>query len=256
MTTKLILDPDYMEKYRGAEWMETYTGVQFYPSAPRVEDINIFDIAHALAYKCRYNGHSANYLSVAEHCITMSMYARHLGLPVLTQFQMLMHEGDEAYLPDIARPIKHLFPELVTMGSVLNGVVRDWAGLPHDLPPELKEFDSRIIKDEREQAFFKSAHKWKTDDLERLGVELNFMAPEVAYHYFLQCYQFLSYEYHGKSCLLAFAPGEFVGGLYPDGKIEVPNISMIDVRSNVALVAKDDGKGYFLHGEFDLQSRR
>lgn len=250
------LDPGYMEKYRGAEWLETYTGKQFYPAAPRSIDMNVFDIAHALAFKCRYNGHCANYLSVAEHSFTLAMYARHVGLPVSTQFQLLMHDGAEAYLPDIPRPIKHLFPELILMEKVIDGVVRDWAGLPHDVPPEVKEFDSRIIRDEREQGMMHHDNVWKTDALEKLGVEFSFMHADMAYHYFLQAYQTIAEEFHGKRCLLAFSPGEFTSGLYADKAISVPNISMLDLRSNVALVAKDDGKGRFLHGEFELQSRR
>lgn len=251
------LDPAYMEKYRGAEWIETYTGIQFYPARPRVQDVNVFDIGHALAYKCRYNGHTADYLSVAEHCVTLAMYARHSGLPVATQLQLLMHDGAEAYLPDIPRPIKHLFPDIIRMEHAVDRVVRDWAGLPHDLPPEVKEFDSRVIRDERSQAMLRgSGLKWKTDELEPLGVELSFWHPETAYHYFLQSYQTIGHEYFGKPVLLAWNSGEFASGLYENPEIVVPNIRMLDLRSNVALTATDDNKAKFLHGEFELQSRR
>src|SRR5581483_11147234 len=38
---------------RKGAWILTYLGVEFYPFDPRVEDIQIEDIAHALSMQCR-----------------------------------------------------------------------------------------------------------------------------------------------------------------------------------------------------------
>lgn len=46
-------------------WIQTYTGVKFYPLDPVAEDIRIEDIAHALSMICRFNGHSKQFYSVA-----------------------------------------------------------------------------------------------------------------------------------------------------------------------------------------------
>lgn len=41
---------------RRGDWIQTYTGRQFWPMNPRQEDVCIEDIAHALSMLCRYNG--------------------------------------------------------------------------------------------------------------------------------------------------------------------------------------------------------
>lgn len=43
----------------------TYRGVEFFPLAPRYEDIWLEDVAHALALLCRYNGHTKQF-----YCMT------------------------------------------------------------------------------------------------------------------------------------------------------------------------------------------
>ena len=54
---------------RTGNWMQTYSGVQFWPLDPHHSEINIVDIAHALSNMCRYAGHCREFYSVAEHSI-------------------------------------------------------------------------------------------------------------------------------------------------------------------------------------------
>lgn len=42
---------------RVGNWLRTYTGKRFYPLDPRIEEIDIEDIAHALSMLCRFGGH-------------------------------------------------------------------------------------------------------------------------------------------------------------------------------------------------------
>ena len=83
----------------------TYTGRIVRPLEMTANDIDIVDIAHALSMKCRYTGHCRRYLSVAQHCVLMAR--RDLPGPAAWR---LMHDSSEAYLPDIASPIKDQFP--------------------------------------------------------------------------------------------------------------------------------------------------
>ena len=68
------------------------------------EDIDIHDIAIALGNICRYGGHVARYLSVAEHCIQVH--------DLLSEFDSemrkagLLHDAHEAYIGDIIKPLK------------------------------------------------------------------------------------------------------------------------------------------------------
>ena len=91
---------------RKGDWIQTYTGVKFYVLDSRIEDINLIDIAHSLSLQCRYAGHSNQFYSVAEHCVRMSRAEFNGSDPRWR----LLHDAAEAYILDIPRPIKHMFP--------------------------------------------------------------------------------------------------------------------------------------------------
>ncbi len=89
-----------MSERRG-DWIATYTGKQFWPLDPRPEEVCIEDIAHALSNICRFTGHCRHFYSVAQHSLFVS---RHL--PDELKLAGLLHDAAEAYLADIARPVK------------------------------------------------------------------------------------------------------------------------------------------------------
>jgi uncharacterized protein len=86
---------------RTGDWIQTYTGKQFWPLSPLPEDIVIEDIAHALSMQCRFGGHVRTFYSVAQHSV-------HVSLLVEPQYALwgLLHDAAEAYLVDLPRPIK------------------------------------------------------------------------------------------------------------------------------------------------------
>jgi hypothetical protein len=91
-------------------WIQTHSGVQFWPLEPRAEDVRIEDIAHALSNTCRFTGHCSTFYSVAQHSVLVAKalqdFMHSEGLPC--DFRIaLLHDAAEAYLPDISRPIKH-----------------------------------------------------------------------------------------------------------------------------------------------------
>ncbi len=90
------------ERQYPGNWIQTYSGRQFWPLEPRAEDVAVEDIAHALSLLCRYGGHSSRFYSVAEHCVLVSHKCGLHGL---------LHDAAEAYLLDIPRPVKALMPE-------------------------------------------------------------------------------------------------------------------------------------------------
>ena len=76
------------------------------PLGAQVETICIDDIAHALALKCRWTGHCRTFYSVADHSLRVARVLKDQGASPLTQIEGLLHDCGEAYLPDVAAPIK------------------------------------------------------------------------------------------------------------------------------------------------------
>lgn len=75
---------------------------RFYPYDPKPEDVNIEDIALALSHQCRFTGHTKWHYSVAQHSILVSR----LFTDKRVALTALLHDASEAYLADIARPVK------------------------------------------------------------------------------------------------------------------------------------------------------
>jgi len=82
-------------------WIQTFTSQRFNPINPDPATINIEDIAHALSNICRFTGHASVFYSVAEHSVLTSYVCDYKN-----RLTMLLHDGSEAYLSDIASPVK------------------------------------------------------------------------------------------------------------------------------------------------------
>lgn len=68
-----------MARGNHAESFRTYTGHYVWPLDPKPHDINVSDIAHALARINRFNGHTAIPYSVAEHAVRVSWLVNNLA---------------------------------------------------------------------------------------------------------------------------------------------------------------------------------
>jgi hypothetical protein len=127
---------------RKGGWIQTYTGLQFWPLDPDPDDICIEDIAHALSMKCRYGGHCMKFYSVAEHSILVSRNCyKH-------RLEALLHDAAEAYLCDLPSPVK---PHIVGFKGIETAVEEAIAtrfGLSYPWSWEVHEVDKRILIDE------------------------------------------------------------------------------------------------------------
>ena len=129
----------------GMSWINTYTGRQFWPLAPRVDDIDIEDIAHALSLQCRFTGHVHEFYSVAQHCCLVAE-----KVPASDRLWALLHDAPEAYLIDLAKPVKKA-PQLAgyrDAEDVLMNVIASRFGLPDCCPPSVEEADTRMLMTE------------------------------------------------------------------------------------------------------------
>lgn len=83
--------------------IETPSGLIFDLLEPDPAMVRIEDIAWSISRQCRFNGNTRFFYSVADHCV----YVGNLLPPEIRIFGLL-HDAHEAYLGDIASPIKEL----------------------------------------------------------------------------------------------------------------------------------------------------
>lgn len=84
-------------------WQQTFTGKQFFPLDPRVEEICIEDIAHGLSHGAyRFAGQCDDPYTVAQHSCMVSDW-----MTPWFRLEGLMHDAAEAYIGDLSRPLKH-----------------------------------------------------------------------------------------------------------------------------------------------------
>jgi hypothetical protein len=121
-------------------WIQTFTGRQFFPAAPRAMDIDIRDIAHSLAMQCRFNGHCARFYSVAEHSVRVS---RAVGLA--WAMWGLLHDAAEAYVGDLPRPVKQQLPAFSTMEDRILREIVSRFGLSWPMPDAVREADDMLL---------------------------------------------------------------------------------------------------------------
>ena len=86
---------------RKGDFIQTFTGRMFWPIDPQPDEVDIEDIAHALSNVCRFCGHTREFYSVAQHSVLVSEI-----VPAAFALEGLLHDATEAYISDVARPVK------------------------------------------------------------------------------------------------------------------------------------------------------
>jgi 5'-nucleotidase len=168
---------------RKGDWLQTYSGRKFWPLDPRPEDIAIEDIAHALSLVCRFGGHCLRFYSVAEHSIYVS---HHCGKA--DALAGLLHDGSEAYLLDMVRPVKRFMPDYRAAEERLQRVVYERFGLNPQAPPSIKQTDMALLLAERAQLMLPTDDVWSVD-AEPLNVKISGFRPKVAEQLFLDRFE-------------------------------------------------------------------
>lgn len=102
---------------RKGDWMQTFSGRQYWPLDPRPDEVDMVDIGHHLGMLCRYCGACRRFYSVAEHSVgvlyvvTRALqgdHGRNLTFDDVRRIRRhaLLHDAPEAYCHDLIRPIK------------------------------------------------------------------------------------------------------------------------------------------------------
>jgi len=142
---KLVIAQQMVEKRavpgsegRRGDFIGTFTGRRFWPLDPRAEEVDPRDIAHALSLKCRWTGHCSRLYTVAEHSLRVAAIVR-AGLAVAPEWgpladlppgadpvpYALLHDAAEAYLADVARPVKRFLFEWSEIEARVDAAILD-----------------------------------------------------------------------------------------------------------------------------------
>jgi hypothetical protein len=161
----------------------TCDGVLFDVLNPTVESIKLDVIAHGLAKKDRASGHYHRVWSVAEHSLfaayAAGYYASVANMSIeeirRCAIKALLHDGSEAYLVDLPRPIKHLhgFEEYRGIEANLQDCIYQWGGF----------FDSQYddIVHRADNEVLKCEFSWWLNGSERLEWTKNIDVKMVQY---------------------------------------------------------------------------
>lgn len=147
------------------QWIQTYTGRRFWPLNPDSVDLDILDIAHALSMQCRFTGHTDVFYSVAQHSVHVSELCERID----KSFALwgLLHDASEAYLQDLARPIKHspALQEYRKVEKILQDLIFKTFGLQGECPKDVYVCDNILLRLEADKFMSPLCEGWSLEGI-------------------------------------------------------------------------------------------
>ena len=153
-------------------WIQTYTGRCVDLLKPKVDQINIQDIAVSLSRQCRFNGHCREFYSVAQHsCLVAAAVWADLFEMEADKAQplvlwALMHDAAEAYCGDLVAPAKQILRHVDDLefddleARLMRTICRRFGMEPHQ-PAIVKNFDLRLLATERRDLMGECRRDWQ-----------------------------------------------------------------------------------------------
>ncbi|MBQ1663870.1 MAG: phosphohydrolase [Clostridia bacterium] len=169
--------------------MNTISGVLLDPKHVKADDIRLYDIAHPLSFICRGVGQVKHFLSVGQHCINCAKEAEGRGYSDRVILACLLHDGAEAYVSDIIRPVKVLLENFDEIEDRFQEAIYEHFGLG-DLTAEERELvhliDDAMLWNEAKELFahvdelepplLSTIPNFKVRDFQDVENEFNLMA--------------------------------------------------------------------------------
>lgn len=139
-----------------APYVSTYLGNRFFITRPHIDDVALEDIAHGLAYQCRFNGQTSAFYSVAQHSLMVMAL-----VPESERLPALLHDAAEAYLGDMVKPLKNLFPEFSAIEARVMEIIGHRFGVDLTrLHPAIKAADLVALATEKRDLMPHSTEPW------------------------------------------------------------------------------------------------
>ncbi len=123
---------------------------------PEASPIDIRDIAHALSQINRFGGHTLFPYSVAQHSVIVSYL-----VPPEDALYGLLHDGNEAYVGDIPKPLKVLLPDYHEIEERVWESIRKVFNLPETKPASIKPADLAVLALEKRDVMPSHSADWE-----------------------------------------------------------------------------------------------
>lgn len=162
--------------YDGADhrdnWMQTFTGRQFFVYRPWDSEIIIDDIAHHLALVNRFTGATRVPYSVAQHCVLASQL-----VPSGFELEALLHDAAEAYLNDMGSPLKGGMSEYQAIEAQIEQRIMSQFGLcgemKYVMSAEVKHVDLLLVATEARDLMANPPTMWHLPVAPLSGVKID-----------------------------------------------------------------------------------
>ena len=166
----------------------TAEGTYFDFTDPAGSAFGIESIAHALSNICRYTGHCRAHYSVAQHSVLVSYQ-----VPAEHALAGLLHDAAEAFVGDVAKPLKRLLPDYQALEARVEAAVLARFGLPPELPACVKHADLvLLVTEKRDLMPACRSSEWSVTGVQPMERRIRPWVPEQAKAAFLQRFQELT----------------------------------------------------------------
>lgn len=169
-------------------WIETVSGKKFYFLDPQPDQIDIEDIATALSHNCRYTGQSKGFYSVAEHSVAVCELTGNT-------LEGLLHDASEAYLQDIASPVKAYLANYKELEDVVMRAIAAKFRFEYPYGPEIKYADVVQLSTEARHLLPSRGNDWNWRQIwldgrpKKFGIIPRFVNPKKAKKLFLRKFE-------------------------------------------------------------------
>ncbi len=165
----------------------TVTGRYFDFLNPTESNFNIQDISHALSNMCRFAGHVREFYSVGQHSVIVSQI-----VPKNLAMWGLLHDASEAFMCDIAKPLKNLLPDYQKIEKRVESAIFQKFNLGKKMPVEVKKevkyADMVLLATEKRDVMMNDDYWEVLDGFEALDKILIPVPPKEARIMFLERY--------------------------------------------------------------------
>ena len=180
--------------------METFSGLIIDPLNLQSDQILIEDIAHALAFQCRFNGHCKYFYSIAQHSVLVANFCGNTLYSSMVRLFGLLHDAAEAYLGDMISPLKNVIPEYKNYEIIIRDqIFTKFCGRTQNDSEQrlIKTIDTRLLLTEALILMPSCGENWRNDMIP-FPIKFSCQTPIMAEQTFLQRFKRLN-KIHGEN---------------------------------------------------------